>query len=43
MFEKQLKGYSHQILLSEMSLPGVEELVGKLLPKILGRFGKENL
>ena len=25
-----------------MSLPGVEELIEKLLPKILGRLGKEN-
>ena len=38
-----LKGNSHQILLSEMSLPGVEVLIKKLLPKILGRLGKENL
>ena len=37
-----LKGNSHQILLSEMSLPGVEALIEKLLPKILGRLGKEN-
>ena len=37
-----LKGNSHQILLSEMSLPGVEVLIEKLLPKILGRLGKEN-
>ena len=38
----KLKGNSHQILLSEMSLPGVEVLIEKLLPKILGRLGKEN-
>ena len=37
-----LKGNSRQILLSEMSLPGIEVLIGKLLPKILGRLGKEN-
>ena len=37
-----LKGNSHQILLSEMSLPGVEVLIEKLLPKILGRLGKED-
>ena len=40
---KSLEGNSHQILLSEMSLPGVEVLIEKLLPKILGRLGKENL
>ena len=38
----QLKGNSHQILLSEMSLPGVEVLIEKLLPNILGRLGREN-
>ena len=32
-----LKGNSHQILLSEMSLPGDEVLIEKLLLKILGR------
>ena len=37
-----LKGNSHQILLSEMSLPEVEVPIEKLLPKILGRSGKEN-
>ena len=37
-----LKGNSHQILLSEMSLPGVEVPIEKLLPKLLGRLGKEN-
>ena len=37
-----LKGNSHRILLSEMSLPGIEVLIEKLLPKILGRLGKEN-
>ena len=37
-----LKGNSHQILLSEMSLPGFEVPIEKLLPKILGRLGKEN-
>ena len=37
-----LKGNSHQILLSEMSLPGVEVLIEKLLPQILGRLGKKN-
>ena len=40
--QSRLKGNSHQILLSEMSLPGVEVLIEKLLPKILGRLGKEN-
>ena len=38
----ELKGNSHQILLSGLSLPGVKVLIEKLLPKILGRFGKEN-
>ena len=38
-----LKGELSPILLSEMSLPGVEVLIEKLLPKILGRLGKENL
>ena len=38
----QLKRNSHQILLSEMGLPGVEALIEKLLPKILERLGKEN-
>ena len=38
----QLEGNSHQILLSGMSLPGVKVPVEKLLPKILGRLGKEN-
>ena len=37
-----LKGNSHQILLSEISLPGIEVLIEKLLPKILGRLEKEN-
>ena len=37
-----LKGNSHQILLSEMNLPGIEVLIEKLLPKILERLGKEN-
>ena len=32
-----LEGNSHQILLSEMSLSGIEVLIEKLLPKILGR------
>ena len=40
--EHDLKGNSHQILLSEMSLSGVEVLIEKLMPKILGRLGKEN-
>ena len=39
---QDLKGNSRQILLSEMSLPGIEVLIEKLLPKILGRLGKEN-
>ena len=34
---KDLKGNSHQIVLSEMSLSGVEVLIEKLLSKILGR------
>ena len=37
-----LKRNSHQILFSEMSLLGIEVLIEKLLPKILGRSGKEN-
>ena len=37
-----LKGNSHQILLSGMSVPGVEVLIEKLLPKMIGRLGKEN-
>ena len=31
-----LKGSSQQILLSEMSLPVIEVLIERLLPKILG-------
>ena len=31
-----------QILLSEMTIPGTEVLIEKLLPKILGSLGKEN-
>ena len=38
----KLKGNSHHILLSEMGLPGAEVLTEKLLPKRLGRLGKEN-
>ena len=38
-----LQGNSHQILLSEMSLPGVEVPSEKLLPKILGRLGRRTL
>ena len=30
-------------LLSEMSLPEIEVPIGKLLPKISGRLGNENL
>ena len=37
-----LKGNSHQILLSEMSLPGIEAFIEKFVRKILGRLGKEN-
>ena len=37
-----LKGNSHQILFSEMSLLGVEVPIEKLLHKILGRLGEEN-
>ena len=40
--ECSLKGNSHLFLLSEMSLPEVEVLIEKLLPKILRRLGKEN-
>ena len=38
------KGNSHQILLSETSLPGIEAFIKKLLLKVLllGRLGKEN-
>ena len=39
---RNLKGNSHQILLSEMSLPGIEVLIEKLLPQILVRLRKEN-
>ena len=35
-------GNSQYILLFEMSLPGIEVLIEKLLPKTLGRLGKEN-
>ena len=38
-FIASLKGKFHQTLLSEMSLTGIEVLVEKLLPKILGRLG----
>ena len=37
-----LKGNSYHIYFFEMSLPGVEVHIEKLLPKILGRLGKEN-
>ena len=37
-----LKGNSRQILLSEMSLPGIEVLIEKFLPQILWISGKEN-
>ena len=37
---KGLKGNSHQILLSEMSLPEIEVHIEKLLPKILGSLGR---
>ena len=40
--EHDLKGNSHQISLSEMSLPGVEVVIEKLITKILGRLGKDN-
>ena len=42
IFSIFLKGKSHQILLSEMSLPRIEVLIEKLSPKILGILGKEN-
>ena len=45
MVEKNVapvKGNSHQILLSEISLPGIKVLIEKLLRNILGRLGKEN-
>ena len=35
----RLKRNSHQFLHSEMSLAGIEVLIEKLLPKILGRWG----
>ena len=38
----RLKGNSHQIILSEMSLPGIEVFIEKLLLNILGRLGKKN-
>ena len=38
--DRELKGNSHQILLSEMSLPRAEVLIEKLLSKILGRLRK---
>ena len=38
----RLKGNSHQILIFDMSLPGIEVLIEKLLPKILVRLEKEN-
>ena len=43
LYDKALKGNSHQILLPEMSLPGVEmhALLEKLLSKILGSLGRE--
>ena len=37
-----LKGNSHQMLLSEMSVPGVEVPIEKLLSKTLGSLQKEN-
>ena len=36
-----LKGNSHQILLSEISPPGIEVLIEKLLAKILWRVGRK--
>ena len=36
-----LKGNPHQLVLSEVSQPGIEVSVEKLLPKIFGRLGKE--
>ena len=38
----RLKGNPHQILHSEMSLPGIEVRIEEVLPKILGTLGKEN-
>ena len=35
--KKSLKRKSHQILLSEMSLPGIEVLIGEVFSIILGR------
>ena len=35
VLEETLKGNFHQILLSEMSLPGIEVRIEKLLTKIL--------
>ena len=37
------RGEASPNLLSEMSLPGIEVLLEKLSPKILGRSGKESL
>ena len=37
-----VKGELSPNLLSEMSLPGIEVLIEKLLPKIIWRLGKEN-
>ena len=36
------EGNSNQILISEMSLPGIEVHIEQLLPLILGRLEKEN-
>ena len=38
-----LKRTSLQILLSEMSLPGIEAPIENLLPKVLGRLEKEKM
>ena len=35
-----LKGNSHQILLSETRLPGIEVLIEKLLPKTIREIGE---
>ena len=37
-----ITGHSHQILISEICLPGIEVSAENLLHKILGKLGKEN-
>ena len=40
--DENLQGTSHKILLSDMSQPGIEVLIEKLLLELSGRLGKEN-